>query len=217
MRALFPTLLIVLAATFGARAESLQALVDAAPDGGQIVLDAGTVYEGPVVIDHPVVIDGQGGAVIDGGGKGTVVTLATDGATLKNLTIRNSGRLHNKLDAGLSVKGNYNVVRDVRIENSLFGIDLSQSSNNVFRRNYISSKSMPLEMRGDSVRIWYSNDNLFEENHIEHSRDIVIWYSEGNVMRGNRIQHGRYGIHFMYAHHNDVSTTRSRIASSGCS
>ncbi len=203
MRALFLTLAMLILAP-GAFAGDLQDMIDAAPDGTEIVLEAGRVYAGPIVIDHPVVIDGQGSAVIDGGGEGTVVTLTSDGATLKNLTIRNSGRLHNKLDAGLSVKGNYNVVRDVRIENCLFGVDLSQSSNNVFRRTYISSKDMPLEMRGDSVRIWYSNDNLFEDNHIEHSRDIVIWYSEGNVMRNNRIQHGRYGIHFMYAHHNEV-------------
>ena len=202
MRALVLFLAILFAGP--AAAERLQALVDATPEGGEIVLEAGKVYEGPVVIDHPVVIDGQGSAVIDGGSVGTVVTIAADGVTLKNLTIRNSGRLHNSLDAGLKVKGNYNVVRDVRIENCLFGIDLSQASSNVFRRNYISSKAMPLEMRGDSVRIWYSNDNLFEENHVEHARDIVIWYSKGNVMRGNRIQHGRYGIHFMYANANEV-------------
>jgi len=204
MRPLLAALALLLACPPGLHAESLQALVDATPEGGEIVLAAATVYEGPVVIERAVVIDGQGSAVIDGGLDGTVVTIASDGVTLKDLIIRNSGRLHNQLDAGLKVKGNYNVVRDVRIENSLFGIDLSEASNNVFRRNYISSKDMPLEMRGDSVRVWYSNDNLFENNHIEHSRDIVVWYSEGNVLKNNRIQHGRYGIHFMYAHDNSV-------------
>ena len=186
-----------------AQAGALQDMIDAAPDGAEIVLPAG-VHEGPIVITHPVVIDGQGAAVIDGDGTGTVVTIETNGVTLKNLTIRNSGRLHNKVDAGLRIHGSFNVIRDVRIENSLFGMDLTQASNNVLRRNYISSKDMPLEMRGDSVRIWYSNDNIFEQNHIEHSRDFVIWYSEGNKIRDNRIQHGRYGIHFMYAHENFV-------------
>ena len=95
----------------------------------------------------------------------------------------------------------------MRIENSLFGIDLSETSNNVFRRTYISSKDMALEMRGDPVRIWYSNDNLFENTHIEHARDIVVWYSEGHVRRGNRIQYSRYGIHFVYAHDNEVLET----------
>lgn len=201
MRAL--ALLVTLALAGPAMAETLQERIDAAPDGAEIVLDPGT-YEGPVVIRHAVVIDGQGAAVIDGGGEGTVVSIETNSATLKNLTIRNSGRLHNKVDAGLRIHGDFNVIRDVRIENSLFGIDLTQANNNVMRRNYISSKDMPLELRGDSMRIWYSNDNIFENNHIEHSRDFVVWYSQGNKIRDNRIQHGRYGIHFMYAHHNDV-------------
>ncbi|MCV2880049.1 nitrous oxide reductase family maturation protein NosD [Sedimentimonas flavescens] len=195
--------LLLMALAAPALAETLQERIDAAPDGAEIVLEPGN-HQGPLVIRHPVVIDGQGAAVIDGGGTGTVVTIETDGVTLKNLTIRNSGRLHNKVDAGLRIHGNFNVVRDIRIENSLFGLDLSEASNNVLRRNYISSKDMPLEMRGDSVRIWYSNDNIFEQNHVEHSRDFVIWYSSGNKIRDNRIQHGRYGIHFMYAHENDV-------------
>ena len=202
MRALL-ALVIFLAGSVSALAESLQEMIDRAPDGAEIVLPAG-VYDGPIVITHPVVIDGAAGAVIDGGGQGTVVTLETDGVTLKNLVIRNSGRLHNQVDAGLRVKGDFNVVRDVRIENCLFGIDITQANKNVFRRNYISSKDMNLEMRGDSVRIWYSNDNLFEQNHVEFSRDFVVWYSSGNMIRDNRIQHGRYGIHFMYAHHNNV-------------
>lgn len=200
----FLALILVFLSLWGAAlADTLQERVDAAPDGAEIVLEPGT-HKGPLIIRRPVVIDGQGQAVIDGGGQGTVVTLETDGATLKNLTIRNSGRLHNKVDAGLRIKGNFNVIRDVRIENSLFGLDMTQASNNVLRRNYISSKDMPLEMRGDSVRIWYSNDNIFEKNHIEHSRDFVIWYSQGNRIQDNRIQHGRYGIHFMYAHDNFV-------------
>lgn len=204
MRALpaFVTVLWVSLVASTALASTLQERIDAAPDGAEITLEG--VNEGPVVIRHPVVIDGQGSAIIDGGGNGTVVTIESDAVTIKNLTIRNSGRLHNKVDAGLRIKGNYNVIRDVRIENSLFGMDLTQASNNVMRRNYITSKDKPLEMRGDSVRIWYSNDNIFEDNLIEHSRDFVIWYSQGNHIRNNRIRHGRYGIHFMYAHENFV-------------
>lgn len=181
MRAFFALILSLgLALSGGAAvAETLQDLIDAAPDGAEIDI-SGTVFAGPVVIRRPLVLDGKGTGVIDGQGEGTIVTIEANGVTLKDLTIRNSGRLHNKVDAGLRIKSSYNVVRDVRIENSLFGIDLTQANNNVLRRNYISSKEMPLEMRGDSVRIWYSNDNIFEHNHIEHSRDFVIWYSGGN-------------------------------------
>lgn len=192
---------MVLAGPAGAGA--LQDMIDAAPDGAEITPPAG-VYVEQLVIDRPIVLDGRNGVVIDGGEIGTVVTIETNGATMRNLTVRNSGRLHNKVNAGLRIKGDFNVIKDVRIENALFGIDMTQASNNVLRRNYVGSKDMPLEMRGDSVRIWYSNDNVFEKNIVEDSRDFVIWYSEGNMIRDNIVRRGRYGIHFMYAHENFV-------------
>lgn len=203
MRRSILALLLIFSAITPASAGSLQEMIDAAAEGSEITLPAG-VYEGPVTITKAIVLDGRAGAIIDGKGKGTIVTLKANKATLKNLVIRNSGRLHNQVDAGLRIKGNNNVIRDVRIENSLFGLDLTQASNNILRRNHISSKDMPLELRGDSVRIWYSNANLFEDNVVEDSRDFVIWYSSENRIINNRIRRGRYGIHFMYAHNNHV-------------
>jgi nitrous oxidase accessory protein len=199
-------ILVLAAVLFGglsARADDLQALIDAAPEGSELTLPAG-VHPGPLVIGKSLVIDGAGQAIIDGGGKGTVVTIAADAVTLKNLTIRNSGRLHNQVDAGLRIKSDFNVIRDVVIETSLFGIDMTEADNNVLRRNQISSKDMPLEIRGDSVRLWYSHDNKFQDNLVTDSRDIVVWYSHGNHIEKNRIQRGRYGIHFMYSHENFV-------------
>lgn len=203
MRALLLALSVALGLAPAAWGESLQQIIDAAADGAEIILPPGT-YEGPLTITKSLVIDGAGQVVIDGQGKGTVVTIEADGVTLKNLTIRNSGRLHNQVDAGLRIKTDFNVIRDLRIESSLFGIDMTQADNNVLRRNYISSKDMPLELRGDSVRLWYSHDNKLQDNHVEHSRDFVVWYSRGNQISGNTIQHGRYGIHFMYSHENFV-------------
>ena len=69
-----------------------QPLVDAADEGAVLTPKPGT-YAGPVVVDKPI--------TIDGGGKGTVVLLATDGATLKGLRLTNSGDSHNHIDAGV--------------------------------------------------------------------------------------------------------------------
>lgn len=198
------TLLAILLWLTPATAESLQAMIDAAPEGAEIAPPAGT-YDGPLNISKAIVLDGSAGVIIDGQNKGTVVTLEADKATIKNLTIRNSGRLHNQVDAGLRVKGSNNIIRDVRVENSLFGIDLSQANNNILRRNHVSSKDMPLELRGDSIRLWYSNANKLESNVIEDSRDFVVWYSQDNIIKDNRIRRGRYGIHFMYSHVNHVT------------
>ena len=182
---------------------SLQSLVDAAKPGDTLVLEPGT-YAGPLVISKPLTLDGRDQVVIDGGGKGTVVLLQTDGATLKNLRLTNSGDSHNDIDAGVQVRGNFNVIRDNVIDHCLFGIDLQQSSNNIVRRNRISSKPVELGIRGDAIRFWYSYNNQATDNVIRDSRDTVVWYSKDNVIARNDARGGRYSLHFMYSHVNLV-------------
>lgn len=194
---------LVAGGSIPAVAATLQEMIDAAPDNAVVAPPAG-VYRERIVIRRPVVLDGSAGVTIDGGGEGTVVTVETSGAELKRLTIANSGRLHNQIDAAIRIKGGYNVVKDNVIENCLFGIDVHQGDSNVIRRNRIASSDLPLEMRGDAIRLWYSNRNRVESNEIVDARDFVVWYSLDNVITGNTIRRGRYGIHFMYAHDNSA-------------
>lgn len=182
---------------------SLQALVDATPAGGTLTPPPG-VYAGPVVIAKPMTLDGAGAVTIDNGGHGTVVLVQGNGITVQGLTLRNSGTLHDRVDAGVQVRGRYNVIKDTVIENCLFGIDLQQSDSNVLRRNRITSQAIDLGLRGDAIRLWYSMDNSLQGNVIEDSRDVVVWYSKDNRITGNRMRRGRYGIHFMYSHFNLV-------------
>ncbi|MBU0500518.1 MAG: nitrous oxide reductase family maturation protein NosD [Gammaproteobacteria bacterium] len=193
---------------------SLQKLVDAAEPNSTLTPPPG-VYAGPVVIDKPLVLDGQNQVTIDGGGKGTVILLDTDSATVKNLRLTNSGNSHNDLDSGIQVRGDFNVIKDNRIDNCLFGIDLQQSKNNLVRRNRISSKDVELGVRGDAIRLWYSFNNKIEENVATNSRDIVVWYSRDNLIRGNKSTGGRYSLHFMYSQYNLVENNDFRDNSVG--
>lgn len=181
----------------------LQHLIDAAEPDSTVRLEAGT-YAGPVVVNKPLRIDGGGEVVIDGLGQGTVVLLETDGATLKGLTLRGSGSSHNDIDAGVQVRGNFNVVKDNLIEDCLFGVDIQQSNNNIVRGNRISSKAVDLGVRGDAIRLWYSFDNQITENWIRNARDTVVWYSGGNLIARNDARGGRYSLHFMYSQANRV-------------
>jgi len=182
----------------------LQPLIDDTPAGETLLLQPG-VYAGPVVISKSIELDGQNQATIDAGGKGTVVLLDTDGATLRNLHLTNSGESHNDIDAAVQVRGNYNVVKDNVIDNCLFGIDLQQSESNVVRRNRISSKShFELGQRGDAIRLWYSFNNKVTDNHITESRDMVVWYSADNTISRNTSSNSRYSLHFMYSRFNLV-------------
>ena len=181
----------------------LQILIDEAEEGAVLLLEPGT-YAGPLVIDKPLTLDGQGKATIDAGGKGSVIVLDTDGAIVRNLRLTNSGESHNDIDSGVQVRGNFNVISDNIIDNSLFGVDLQQSENNIVRRNEISSKPFDLGIRGDAVRLWYSFHNKVVENTIHDSRDTVVWYSANNTISGNTSYNSRYSLHFMYSRFNLV-------------
>ena len=181
----------------------LQPLVDATAEGGTLTPEPG-IYSGPVVLERPITIDGRGVVTIDNGGSGTVVLIDTDGATIKGLTLQASGNSHNDLDAGVQVRGNFNVVKDNRIQDCLFGVDLQQSKNNIVRRNQIASKAVDLGVRGDAIRLWYSFENQVTDNLIRGSRDTVVWYSRDNLIARNDARGGRYSLHFMYSQYNRV-------------
>ena len=180
-----------------------QELVDATAPNGTLVPPPGA-YAGPVVLEHPITIDGRGQVTIDAGGKGSVIYVETDGATIKNLHLTNSGDSHNNMDSGVQVKGNFNVIKDNLIDDCLFGVDLAQSEHNIVRRNRISSKDLDLGMRGDAIRLWYSFNNKVTDNVIRNSRDTVVWYSRDNLIARNDARGGRYSLHFMYSERNEV-------------
>jgi nitrous oxidase accessory protein len=180
-----------------------QPLVDAAKSGAVLSPEPG-IYSGPVVIDKPLTVDGQGKVTIDAGGKGSVIYLDTDNADIRNLHLTNSGESHNDIDAGIQVRGNFNIIKDNVIDDCLFGIDLQQAEDNILRRNRISSKPFELGVRGDAIRLWYSFNNKVTDNVITGSRDMVVWYSKDNLIARNTATGGRYALHFMYSKANQV-------------
>ena len=209
-------MLCVMISPYGAGAvtPSLQQLVNTAKPGDVITPPPG-VYPGPLLIDKAITLDGQGKVIIDAAGTGSVIVLKADGATIRNMHLMNTGESHNDLDSGIQVRGSYNVIKDNVISDALFGIDIQQSNNNVIARNSISSKPFALGVRGDGIRLWYSNDNRIEDNTIANARDLVVWYSKDNVIADNTISNGRYGLHFMYAQYNLVKNNRFEANSVG--
>lgn len=188
--------------------KDLQTLIDNTKNGQTLAPPPG-VYKGPVTIKNEITLDGRNKVTIDAGGKGSVIYLKTNNATIKNLHLINTGDQHNDLDAGVQVRGNFNIIKNNRITNCLFGIDLQQSSNNVVRSNYISSlDNASLGIRGDAIRLWYSKNNRIEKNTIRNSRDMVVWYSADNIFANNDVANGRYGLHFMYSKYNLVENNR---------
>jgi nitrous oxidase accessory protein len=199
--------LLWLMATSAQAAGDLQALVDATPEGGVLRPPAG-LYTGGIKIGRSITIEGRGEVRIDAGGKGSVIRIRGSGVTLRGLKLQGSGENHDTIDAGITVRGDHNLIEDNTIEDCLFGIDLGQSNDNVIARNTIRSKALELGLKGDGIRLWYSRGNQIVDNDIRDVRDVVVWYSGGNFIARNTVIGGRYALHFMYSERNVVEDNR---------
>ena len=184
-----------------------QALVDAAEPGSVLRPPPGS-YAGPVHITKPLTIEGDGKVTIDAGDRGTVMVITTHDATLRGVHLTGSGDSHDTDDSCLDVRGDRNVIENLKVDNCLFGIDLKQSNDSIVRGNDIRSKDRELGVRGDGLRLWYSNRNLIEGNRVFDSRDMVAWYSHDNTFRNNLGGRSRYSIHFMFANNNFVENNQ---------
>ena len=177
--------------------QSLPEALAAAQDGDVVEVHGG-VHGGPIVVERTIELRGVGRPVLDGGGQGTVVTLAAPGASLRGFEVRGSGSDLNAADAGIYARAQRTTIEDNQLADVLFGISLDDAAWSVVRGNLVRGKPLPPAERGDGLRLWYSSDVLFENNRVEAVRDCVFWYSERLRIVGNTIENGRYGLHFMY-------------------
>jgi nitrous oxidase accessory protein len=194
----------------------LQEAIDNAPEGSILKLPAGT-YQGNIFIDKPLSIIGQeDGVIIDGLNKGTVITIKSSYVTLKNLEIINSGDRHENIDAAIKISDSIqSEISNCKIRDTLFGIDMQMVNNSIVSNNQITSKDIDLGLRGDGLRLWYSNDNIIKKNSLIKSRDMVVWYSHGNEIVQNYGKYNRYSLHFMYAGKNIIKDNVYELNSVG--
>lgn len=177
---------------------TIQAALDEAQNGDTIEVRGGT-YAGPLIVEKSVQLQGIDWPVIDGGGRGTVVTLAAPGIVFKSFEVRGSGVEPDQDHAGITLTAAHVTVEDNRLRDVLFGIFVAQADDAQVRGNDISSKEeYETGRRGDAIRLWYSVRAVIENNHVHDARDVVIWYSAEAIIRNNLIEGGRYGIHLMY-------------------
>ena len=197
-------------------ANLLQEAINNVPEGSVLKLPKG-VYKGSIIINKPLSIIGkEDGVIIDGGGIGTVIQITSSYVTLKNLTITGSGNRHDLLDSAIKINNSkQSEISNCIIKDSLFGIDITMTNNSIFSNNYITSKDLELGLRGDGLRLWYSNDNIVSNNKLVKSRDMVIWYSHGNTVENNYGEQNRYSLHFMHAGKNIVKDNTYKLNSVG--
>lgn len=187
---------------------TLSAAIAGASPGDVLILADGA-YPGPVTIDRTLTLRGSAGSVIDGQGKGSVVTITASDVVVEGVTVTGSGGINADLDAGIKiVKGadrvriEGNVLRD-----NMHGIDIHGGLDVLVRGNVIEGRQTHrMNERGNGIYVWNSPGAVVEHNTVRWGRDgIFSNASKKGTYRNNTFRDLRFAVHYMYTHDSEVS------------
>lgn len=189
----------------GAEFASAQAAITAAEPGETVRLTG--EFTEQVVVDTPNLRlrAGPGGAVIDGGGEGRVLTIDAANVTVTDLWIRNSGAAVGNEDAGVFVNGTGTTLQDLYMSDIAFGIWVDGVDEVMIEGTRIEGRSdvYPLTDRGNGIQLWETRNTTVRDNEITAVRDGIYYsWAQDVVSRNNTIWNTRFGVHYMYSDDN---------------
>ncbi|MFB6099626.1 MAG: nitrous oxide reductase family maturation protein NosD, partial [Salinibacter sp.] len=183
--------------------ETLRAALAAATPGDTLRLRGR--FEGPVTIDTSgltLVGTSDSLALLEGRGKGDVLTINGRDVTLRRIWVRNSGRDAANNDSGIWINGANAKIVDSRVTAITFGIWINGvDSVRVANTTIVGRESVrPLSYRGNGIQIWKTEHSRLVNNRITDVRDGLYYSWASEVLaRGNTMWDLRYGVHYMYS------------------
>ena len=178
-----------------------QALQVAAP-GARVVVKAGVYREPTIVVQRPVTIAGERGAILESDQSRQILTVQADDVTVRGLELRHVATSFVEDRAAIRVQDATNcVIEDNTIEDAFFGIYLARVDRCRVAGNRLHASKGRESASGNGIHLWTSNHVTVEGNEITGHRDgIYLEFVHESDVRGN-ISEGnlRYGMHFMYS------------------
>lgn len=185
---------------------TIQATLDGAAEGDTVLVPEG-VYLEHVRVETRVTLRGEG-AIIDGEGTGTVLTISAPNTIVEGLVVRGSGSDLGAPDVCIYTEPSATGVqiRDNEVTDCAFGIWIHQSHHGVVVDNRVhGGRDVRMADRGNGI-------HLFDANHLEVMRNVVTGSRDGiyvsatdeSIIAENRADGQRFGIHYMYSNRNTV-------------
>ncbi len=216
------------ASATNAAGRGLAARLARAAAGDTIVVAAGR-YRGNFVVGTAITLRGEGAAVLDGGGVGTVLTIAkgATGTTVRGLRLIGSGPGPLETPSGLRIEADDVTVRDIDVAETYMGIQVmgargvrvvgntiegyadggiegemhaTEGAADLTGIAHANSASSGGKLRGDAITLWNTTDTSVESNIVRDARDgIYLSFAQNAAIHDNDVSDSRYAIHGMYA------------------
>lgn len=206
---------LILCVSF-AFSSALQDAINSASDYDVLELPKGT-YKGNIVINKPLtIVASTKGAIIQGENKGSVITIESSYVTIKNLTIKQSGKNKQAYDSAIIASDVEQIeIAENTIEKSFNGITFVGVKDSIISNNKITGNQKSIVARGDAIFMYDGQNNTIKNNTIKKMRDLIVDYSYDNKIMNNNLDDMRYGIHAMNASGNIIEGNKVNDAIAG--
>ncbi|WP_439585931.1 NosD domain-containing protein, partial [Dyadobacter bucti] len=196
--------------------KSIRQAIRMALSGDTILVNKGLYQEGNIIIDKPLVLKGIERPVLSGQKKYEIISVKSSHVTIEGLVIKASGQSSMQDIAGIRIYNTHHVsVTGNVLEDNFFGIYLQQSKHCLIKNNRLKAYGKAEHLIGNGIHSWKSDSLTIYGNYIQGHRDGMYLEFTTNSNVENNTSHGnlRYGLHFMFAHHNNY--TRNTFSSNG--
>lgn len=190
--------------------QNLQSVMDSAQPDDILRLAPGT-YHGKFIVRQPLTLEGPSdrSAIIEGTGEGRTLSIAAADVTVRQLTVKHSGRSLPDMDAGifLDKTATRALVENNDVLDNSVGVYIWGAEDAIVQHNRIvGDKKLRVNERGNGITLWNAPGAKVIENDISFGRDgIFSNTSHHNVFKGNKFEHLRYAVHYMYTNDSEVS------------
>lgn len=183
--------------------KSIRAALAAAQAFDTLKIQPGTYREGNLEITQPLVLWGINYPVLDGQLKYEILSIKANNVCVRGLRLVNSGYASIQDIAGIRVYGANEVsIQDNVLENTFFGIYLTNASNCRIWRNRLRASERAQYNIGNGIHLWKCQQASIVGNHIARHRDGIYFEFVTNSLIKNNLSeiNLRYGLHFMFSH-----------------
>lgn len=201
-----PVMATVIEVCPGCEVQTLQQAIDQANSFDSILLSKGVYKTYNIVVDKPLTITGESGAILDGDYKGEIMTLRSDSILIRGITFRDVGISYTKDWAAISSdKVKHCTIENNTFLNAFFGIYLRKSTDCKIRGNTLIGQAEEEMSSGNAIHLWYCKRMTVINNHVTQHRDGIYFefVSESRVEQNISEHNIRYGLHFMFSDQDD--------------
>ena len=184
--------------------QTIQKAVDFAENGDTVLVDAGVYKERGIIIQKSIVLKGINFPVLDGENKYQIVSVKTSNATIDGFKLQHTGRSDIKDIGAIMIYDSYHIsVINNILDDTNFGIYVQNSKSCTIKNNSLRAYGKEEVQSGNGINCWRSDSLLIIGNKITGHRDGLYFEFVTNslIWRNISIKNIRYGIHFMFSHH----------------